>query len=171
MYWIILDHIAALAPLFLVIVTGFYAWKTKGMVEENKKLRDEQYRPRVVVSYKLLRMYEKRARNSVYFVVRNIGITSAFNIIFDIESDLMYSKGKSISQIPLVKDTIPYLAPNEDKKWYLFRIESENEEILYEKRYKETCCGTLTYYDSLEKEYKEKFIIKFTPLKWYIYED
>jgi len=169
--YLFLSNLASFAPLFLVIVTLFLVIVTFLYFLQTKKLVDEQYRPRVAVSYELLRKYKGKSRNFVYFVVRNIGLTSAFNIRFDIESDLMYSKGISISQIPLVKDTIPYLAPNEDRKWYLFRIESENEKISYEKRYKETFCGTLTYYDSLEKEYKGKFIIKFTHLKGYIYED
>ena len=64
----ILNSLTPLAAFLLVIITFLYFLQTKRLVEENKKLRDEQYRPRVIVSYKLQRMYEKRARNFVYFV-------------------------------------------------------------------------------------------------------
>lgn len=170
MYWIILNHTAALAPLFLVIVTGFYAWKTKGIVEENKKLRDEQYRPRVVVGYEILRRYGKREEKKVYvhFVVRNIGLVSAFNIKLDIESDLIYSKqGNSISQIPFINSNIQYLMPNQDVKGYLFNITSP-----YEKIYESECYGTVTYSDSSDdsgKKYNEKFIIDFSHTKGLIF--
>lgn len=64
----ILNSLTPLAAFLLVIITFLYFLQTERLVEENKKFRDEQYRPRVTVSYKLLRMYGKRARNFVYFV-------------------------------------------------------------------------------------------------------
>lgn len=64
----ILNSLTPLAAFLLVIITFLSFLQTKRLVEENKKFRDEQYRPRVIVSYKLQRMYEKRARNFVYFV-------------------------------------------------------------------------------------------------------
>ena len=64
----ILNSLTPLAAFLLVIITFLYFLQTKRLVEENKRFRDEQYRPRVTVGYELLRMYEKRARNFVYFV-------------------------------------------------------------------------------------------------------
>jgi hypothetical protein len=153
----------ALAPTLLVIVTLLYVIITRSLASENKKLREEQYRPRVTIGYEMLKRGDRsnEKKQYVHFVVRNIGMLSAFNIKFKIESDLAYNNSQNIiSQISFVDRGIPYLTSNQDLKQYLFNANTPNLTIK-----QPTCKGTVSYSDTpdnLGRNFKEEFTIDFS---------
>jgi len=165
-YEIILSYIGALAPTLLVIITGFYVLITRNLVKESKRLREEQYRPRVVIGHEILKRggRQNEKKNLVHLLVQNIGTVPAFNIKFKIESDILTDKGNNlISEIPFIKQTYPYLMPNQKLKGYLFNTETPSEEIT-----QSTCRGKVSYSDTLNdagKVFEENFVIDFSYIK------
>jgi len=161
----ILITLGALAPTLLVIVTFIYVIITRNLVKESKRLREEQYRPRVVISYKILRGATRNTKKQyVHLLVRNIGTLSAFNIKFKIESDILKDKGDNlISEISFIKRPIPYLPPEQTLKWYLFNVMTPPKEIDISK-----CKGKVSYSDTPNnsgKIFEENFDIDFSYMK------
>ena len=160
MYEKFLINLGALAPTLLVIITGLYVWITRNLVNENKRLREEHYRPRVVIGHEFLKRGDRQneKKKLVHLLVQNIGTIPAFNVKFEIESDLI-----SISEIPFIKQPYPYLMPNQKLKRYLFNAQTPPEEIA-----QSTCKGKVSYSDTLDdagKVFEENFVIDFSYIK------
>jgi len=166
MYEKFLINLGTWAPTLLVIITGFYVWITKNLVNESKRLREEQYRPRVVIGHEILKRGDRQneKKELVHLLVQNIGTVPAFNIKFKIESEILTDKGNNlISEIPFIKQTYPYLMPNQKLKDYLFNTETPPEEIA-----QSTCRGKVSYSDTLNdagKVFEENFVIDFAYIK------
>lgn len=106
-----------LIPVFTGVVAGStvaYALLTWQLVSETRRLREVQTEPRVSVSVELA---EGVGHGALELVVRNEGQGPAQDIQFNFEGDPTYftenGLEQPIDQIPVIKNGLPYLGPNQ----------------------------------------------------------
>ena len=112
----------------VAVSTVFYAALTWRLVVETRRMREVQTEPRVSV-----RVEANRDGNHGYeLVIRNEGLGPAKNVHFEFEGDPSYFRsswmGRSpptIDQLPVIKDGLDYLEP--DQK-FIFPLGSTSEE-------------------------------------------
>lgn len=84
-------------------------------VREAQKLRREQFRPWVTVSFHF--------RSNVAFIaVRNLGTTAARNVRIRFEPDLATTLSRGVGEVAIIRETTPVLVPGEERLVLLDRV-------------------------------------------------
>lgn len=140
--------IIAVAAVVSAILTGF-------LVYNNIQLREEQYRPRLFISYEALGLN----RAILSLIVENRGIGAAYDVRFKVDPDIeCYGVGhKKISEHPFIKSGISYISPGQQMKDHLTVLNIADKE-----KYSIKPFITIEYKNVEDKPYKDKFTIDFS---------
>lgn len=138
----------------VAIATVVYAILTWKLVSETRKMRLSQFMPHISVTF------EPREEwiNFIDLKIKNNGLGSAYNIKFNLLSNLEYDDGKKLSEMNLVKNGLKYLAPNQEIRFFYTSLADNSESK------KEPIRIKVMYKDVLGKIHKEVFIIDFSEL-------
>ena len=146
--------IIALATIVLVCITGYYAWVTKKILEENRQMRIDAQKPNIGIH---LRAVNKSGNIFAQLYVENIGSGPARDVKFPEVPAFRLNAWASFPDIPFLRYGIGYLAPGKERTECLGTKSQLNLDEL-----KHTI--TVTYQDSRKKEYKKCFPLDFRSL-------
>ena len=104
--------IIAFATVVLVIITGFYAWVTKKILEENRQMRLDAQEPEINVE---LYSYLEKGRTHVDLYVENLGRGPAYDVTFTTDLSLKLSDRYTLGQVIFLETNIHRLAPGRKK--------------------------------------------------------
>lgn len=135
----------------IVILTTVYAYFTYLLFSESRKMREIQINPKLSI-YLSCETRELIFKN---LVIANIGLGPAYNIKFEVIPDFTLFNEKQLSDIPLIKAGIPYMAPN-------FKYEFLISDVNWEKYADKSFVIKATYQNSLKKLTTDEFIIDFS---------
>ena len=139
--------------------TGVYAFLTWRLVSETRRMREVQTEPRVSMS---LALSDRFGNGGLELVIRNEGQGAAEKIRFTFEGDPAYFIGhgqrQPIDQIPVIKNGLPYLGPNQDFRFLLGWLFGESFD-----RANQSPWTFHVHYESLAKKPKEDtYILDFS---------
>ena len=101
----------------VAISTVVYAVLTWRLVSETRRMRQMQTEPRISVRPELS---EHFGHGGIELVIRNEGQGPAQNIRFQFQGDPTYfDKERPVDQIPVIKNGLPYLGPNQTFRFLL----------------------------------------------------
>ena len=114
--------ITAIATVVLVGITGFYAWVTKKMLEENRQMRLDAQKPRIAI---FLRPHESSIR-FIVLCIQNMGGGPAKNVQFTCTSDAILSP----LFIGYIKHGISYFAPSQKIEDIIMDVHGQSAEVM-----------------------------------------
>jgi hypothetical protein len=120
------QHQSAFSVLFAGIVacsTVVYAVLTKRLVDETRRLREAQTEPRLSI---LLDPKDEWI-NLIDMTIRNDGPSAAYQIRFRLEGDFPISRDKALSQLRVIRDGLPYLAPGHSMRFFFTSMVEQPE--------------------------------------------
>ena len=147
--------ITAFAAAVLVVITGFYAWVTKKMLEENRQMRIDAQKPDIAI--RLFSVANQLSHTFAHFNVENIGSGPARDIEFRDVPPIRIHPGLPLEYFPFLRYGIGYLAPGEKKTVHLGAKSQMNRNEIEHKI-------TVTYRDSRKTKYEDSFILDFREL-------
>jgi len=142
---------------FLVIFSFIVAVATIYYVKETKKLREAQTEPKVFITFQ-----PRERRYIVDMIIQNVGLGPAYEINFEINPDFEYLKGKSFSDISIMKRGINQLGPNQ--KYEFFLVDLQKKLWKPDLKYFEV---KVTYKNSVGKTYEDLYPIDLSQLDDY----
>ena len=152
--------ITALATVVLVGITGFYAWVTKKMLEENRQMRIDAQKPEIAIYLRLEKEDiipggQKITVMNLY--VDNIGMGPALEVTFDTDLSFGLPGNRSLEDVPFLQYGIRFLPPRQNRKYQLGHEWYTNNQFdeLMQKQFE----IKVTYKDSRGKKYKEYFYL------------
>jgi len=152
------ENSGAFAVIFSAVVaiaTIVYAILTWKLVSETRKMREAQTEPKVSVTIQP----REEWINLIDMVIQNIGLGPAYNIKFEINPDFEYMKGRFLSELGFMKNSLKYLAPNQKLQFFLTTM-IEN----FEEKTKKPFEIRVTYQNGRGKTYKDVYMIDFSQL-------
>jgi len=100
----------------VALSTVVYAALTWKLVAETRKMREAQTEPKVSVFVEL----NDQLFAGVDLVIRNVGQGPAYNIHFAFQGDpAAFADDRPLDQLPLIKNGLSYLAPNQTFRFML----------------------------------------------------
>ena len=146
--------ITAFATVVLVGITGFYAWVTKKMLEENRQMHLDAQKPQIAIYL----LPDVRDETSVCLCVENIGVGPAYDVKFT--TNLSFSlPGNHLlgQQVPFLGRGIRYLPPRKIRKVLLGSGLNLGMRELMQKQLEIAA----VYKDSMRKKCKKSFCLDF----------
>ena len=137
----------------LAITTIVYAWITRRMLNETKRMRESQTEPHVFVNVQPM----ERAKFILNMVIQNIGHGPAYDLKFKVEPDILLEPAYKISEINLMKNGFRYLAPDQKLECivaYSIAEAKKKEKTLHD--------VTVSYRNKDRKAFEETFTLDFT---------
>lgn len=137
----------------LAITTIVYAWITRRMLNETKRMRESQTEPHVFINVQPM----ERAKSILNMVIQNIGHGPAYDLKFKMEPDILLGTDYRLSETNLMKQGFKYLAPNQKLECivaYAIAEAKKKEKIPHE--------VTVIYRDRSKKTFQETFVLDFT---------
>ena len=110
--------IIALATVVLVFITGFYAWATKNILEENRQMRVDAQKPEINVD---LCSYMVDGHTHVDLYVENLGGGPAYNVEFTVDPSFELSDKRTLGEVIFLSTGIRRLAQGRKKTHRLGR--------------------------------------------------
>jgi hypothetical protein len=107
--------ITAAASVVLTAITAYYAFLTWRLVQENRELREEHNRPRVVITTSL----HEAHINIVHLMIENIGQGPAYEVKFETNRDVKLSQGRSLREVGVFKGGVRFLPPRQRIELFL----------------------------------------------------
>lgn len=102
----------------VALSTVVYALLTWSLVSETKRMRKAQTDPFVSV----ISEPGEQWINLIDLVIKNIGLGPAYDVQFTVTPDFQYARGMYLSNVPVIKNGIPYLAPDQQIRFLLTEI-------------------------------------------------
>ena len=149
--------ITGIATVVLVGITGYYAWVTKKMLDENRQMRIDAQKPDIAI---YLHLEKKIPITHIYLYVENIGMAPARDVKFNIDPSFSLPGDKSLQDanlLNLVNLGIGYFPPGRQRKCLLANEVMAGFSDLMQKQLK----ITTTYKDSASRKYKNSFCLDF----------
>jgi hypothetical protein len=148
----ILTIIFSALVAFSTVVYAVLTWK---LVGETKKLREAKTEPNVSISIKP----NEHCMLYCDMIIQNIGLGSAYNLNFNVGSDVRDFDGKPLSELNIIKNGIRYLTPGEKRQFFLTQFSKKLQEkmVVQDSFEIET-----TYENEQGKKFKDRFIIDFS---------
>ncbi len=137
----------------LAITTIVYAWITRRMLNETKRMRESQTEPHVFINIQPM----KRAEFLLNMVIQNIGHGPAYDLKFSVMPDIVMGTDYKLSEVNLIKEGFKYLAPDQKIECIVAHTITEAK-----KKVKTLHTVTVTYRDRAEKKFSETFVLDFT---------
>lgn len=144
------DNITLIFSGVVAVSTVIYALLTWSLVSETKRMRKAQTNPFVSV----ISEPSEQWINLTDLVIRNIGLGPAYDIKFRITPDFEYVCGKFLSNVRVMKDGIPYLAPGQEIRFQLTELIVD-----YDKKIKSPFCIYTIYKNYNKENFEEPFNI------------
>lgn len=144
------DDLLVILTAVLVVVTGVYAYLTRSIVLETVRMRKAQTDPFVSV----ISEPSEQWVNLIDMMIKNIGLGPAYDIKFQVTPDFQYARGKFLSNVPVIKNGIPYLAPDQQIRFLLTEILED-----YQEKIRSPFNITVTYKNFNKEPQEATFII------------
>ena len=147
--------ITAIATAVLVVITGFYAWVTKKILEENQQMRLAFQKP--IIAIYLHSAITRTGYTSVCLFVENIGVGPAYDVNFTTDFSFSIGSNRTLADVRFLERGIRYLPP---RKKRVHRLGNWSDAGFPEVMKKQLEI-TVTYKDSLAEKYEEHFCLDF----------
>lgn len=159
----------------VAVATIVYALLTWKLVSETRKMREAQTEPNIIITIQP----SEEWINFIDIIIQNIGLGPAYIIKFETSPDFEYEKGKSLSELGIMKQGLKILAPNQKYKFFLTNMletwaektitpETGEEKITQHETFAEKIKTQfdikVTYQNSIGKKYEYTYPIDFTHL-------
>ena len=147
------DILSISIAAILAITTIVYAWITRRMLNETKRMRESQTEPHVFINVQPM----ERAKFILNMVVENIGHGPAYDLKFKVEPDIVMDPDYKLSEVSFIKNGFRYLAPDQKLECivaHTIREAQKKEKTLHE--------VTVSYKDRDKKSFEEVFELDFT---------
>lgn len=141
-YQVIISFSVNLILAFITFISAFIAFKS---YQETKKMRELQSDPEVVIYFEIYQL------NTIYLVIENIGSGSAYNISFQVSSNLENIFGSHIKDLRMLYRGIKYLGPGMKRKSFIGMSFGKVEDFL-----ENSFEISTSYYNKLKNETGKK---------------
>lgn len=113
-----MEIVLGVVQILSLIAIVIYVIKTWQIANYNKKIATAQASSSVIAYFEF-----PRDGASLYLVFKNISIVPALNVNITIDPEISISRGKiKISELPVIRDGIPLIAPMQEIKFYIDEI-------------------------------------------------
>jgi hypothetical protein len=143
-----------ISSFIVAAITSVYVVFTWYMLQESKKMRLLQSQPSVSITTE---PEGSGPISLIDLVIKNIGLGPAYDLRFKYKPDIEIIDGALLSEVGLIKDGIPYLAPQQEFKILLTNLYGASKE-----KKEQPLSITVQYRDSLNTPYTRTFVINFT---------
>lgn len=144
--------------IFSAMVAGstvVYVILTRKLVNETRKLRKAQTEPKISIRI-------EPNENCIRYcdmIIQNIGLGPAYNINFDVSSDIKDFDGKPLSDLNIIKTGIKYLAPSTKRQFFLTQFFEISNDIM---KIRDSFEIKVSYKNSQNEILNECFIMDFS---------
>ena len=159
--------ITAIATVVLVGITGFYAWVTKKMLEENRQMRLDAQTPEIAIylrpeKTKIMSNSETTSMflsetTSMFLYVENIRMAPAYDVEFTTDLTVDLPGALSLRDIGFLEFGVRYLPPRQKRKYFLGNRLYGGFDALMQKQLK----IAVTYKGSVDEKYDKCFYLDF----------
>ena len=151
--------ITAIATVVLVGITGFYAWVTKKMLEENRQMRIDAQKPEIAIYLRpeKTKIMSNSETTSMFLYVENIRMAPAYDVEFTTDLTVDLPGALSLRDIGFLEFGVRYLPPGQKRKSFLGNRLYGGFNALMQKQLK----IAVTYKDSVDEKYDECFYLDF----------
>ena len=152
-----LDEILLLVFTGVVsVATAAYAILTWKLTAETRRMRQAQTEPMVSIWF----APRPESINFVDLIVRNTGLGPAFDVEFVVTPDFEYDNGRFLSQLNLMANGVPYLAPGQTIQFFLTSLIER-----FDQKINTPFVITARYRDAQGKQFANDYTIAFSQLE------
>ena len=151
--------ITAFATAVLVVITGFYAWVTRKMLEENRQMRLDAQKPEIAIYLRSEKTMteSKKGINSIFLYVENIRMAPAYDVEFNTDLSFSLPGFCTLRDVGFLEFGIRYLPPGQKRQYFLGNPRHGGFNALMEKHIE----ISVTYKDSVNEKYDNCFCLDF----------